>query len=141
GPHHFADDASSYWEEIVLRVYKRYQDVLAQSHALDFDDLLMSTMRLFREQPEVLARYQERYVHILVDEFQDTNVAQYQIVKQIAGKHRNLCVVGDEDQSIYSWRGANFRNVLNFETDFPDAKVILLQQNYRSTKTILDAAR
>ncbi len=141
GPHLFAEYTTSYWEEIVLRVYKRYEEMLAQNRALDFDDLLAHTIRLFRERPEVLARYQERYVHILVDEFQDTNTAQYQIVKQLAGRHRNLCVVGDEDQSIYSWRGANFRNVLNFETDFPDARVVYLEQNYRSTKTILEAAR
>jgi len=141
GPTHFADFSASYWEEIVLRVYRRYQELLTASNALDFDDLLMHVVRLFQERPDVLARYQERYVHVLVDEFQDTNVAQYQIVKLIAGRHRNLCVVGDEDQSIYSWRGANFRNVMNFEGDFPGARVILLEQNYRSTKTILDAAR
>jgi DNA helicase-2/ATP-dependent DNA helicase PcrA len=141
GPRLFAEYATSYWEEIVLRVYKRYEELLAENRALDFDDLLAHTIRLFRERPEVLARYQQRYVHILVDEFQDTNTAQYQIVKQLAGHHRNLCAVGDEDQSIYSWRGANFRNVLNFETDFPDARVVYLEQNYRSTKTILEAAR
>jgi DNA helicase II / ATP-dependent DNA helicase PcrA len=141
GPTHFSEYTTSYWEEIVLRVYRRYQELLAASNALDFDDLLMHTVRLFQERPDVLARYQERYVHVLVDEFQDTNVAQYQIVKLIAARHRNLCVVGDEDQSIYSWRGANFRNVMNFESDFPGARVILLEQNYRSTKTILDAAR
>ena len=140
GPHHFAEFTSSYWEEIVLRVYRRYEELLAQNRALDFDDLLMSTIRLFEERPAVLARYQERYRHILVDEFQDTNLAQYQIVRQLADRHRNICVVGDEDQSIYSWRGANFRNVLNFETDFPGARVVYLEQNYRSTKTILEAA-
>jgi ATP-dependent DNA helicase UvrD/PcrA len=141
GPSHFSEYTTSYWEEIVLRVYRRYQELLAASNALDFDDLLMQTVRLLQECPGVAARYQERYVHVLVDEFQDTNVAQYQIVKLIAARHRNICVVGDEDQSIYSWRGANFRNVMNFEADFPGARVILLEQNYRSTKTILDAAR
>ena len=100
GPTHFSDYTTSYWEEIVLRVYRRYQELLAASNALDFDDLLMHTVRLFQERPDVLARYQERYVHVLVDEFQDTNVAQYQIVKMIAARHRNLCVVGDEDQCL-----------------------------------------
>jgi DNA helicase-2/ATP-dependent DNA helicase PcrA len=141
GPQQFGEFAGSYWEEIVLRVYRRYQETLFQNNSLDFDDLLMQTIRLFREQPETLRKYQERYVHVMVDEFQDTNIAQYAIVRQIAGLHRNLCVVGDEDQSIYSWRGANFRNVLNFESDFPGAKVVYLEQNYRSTQTILSAAR
>src|SRR5689334_674833 len=141
GPTHFAEQTASYWEEIVLRVYRRYQELLGASNAVDFDDLLLQTVRLFDEQADVLATYQERYQHVLVDEFQDTNVAQYRIVKLIAARHRNLCVVGDEDQSVYSWRGANFRNVLDFERDFPGARVILLEQNYRSTKTILDAAR
>src|SRR5438552_1777207 len=95
GPSHFSDYTTSYWEEIVLRVYRRYQELLAASNALDFDDLLMHTVRLFRERPDVLDRYQERYVHVLVDEFQDTNIAQYAIVRQIAGKHRNLCALGD----------------------------------------------
>ena len=140
-PRHFSEFTASYWDEIVLRVYRAYQDLLATNNALDFDDLLMQVVRLLRERLEVLARYQERYVHVMVDEFQDTNLAQYAIVKQLAGKHRNLCVVGDEDQSIYSWRGANFRNVLDFEADFPDARVVFLEQNYRSTQTILQAAR
>jgi DNA helicase-2/ATP-dependent DNA helicase PcrA len=140
-PHHFGEHTASYWDEVVLRVYKRYQEALAESNALDFDDILMHTWRLLRERPDVLDRYQERYVHVMVDEFQDTNLAQYALVKQVAGRHRNLCVVGDEDQSIYSWRGANFRNVLDFEDDYPDAQVVLLEQNYRSTKTILEAAR
>ncbi|HEV8638264.1 MAG TPA: UvrD-helicase domain-containing protein, partial [Chloroflexota bacterium] len=100
GPHHFGEYTTSYWEEVVLRVYKRYQEVLFQNNALDFDDLLMQTIRLFREQPETLRKYQERYVHVMVDEFQDTNVAQYAIVKQLAALHRNLCVVGDEDQCL-----------------------------------------
>jgi DNA helicase-2/ATP-dependent DNA helicase PcrA len=122
GPHEYAEHAASYLEEIVARVYKRYQEMLAENRALDFDDLLMTTVRLFRESPETLQRYQERYEQILVDEFQDTNVAQYIIVKQLAAKHRNVCVVGDEDQSIYSWRKADIRNILNFEQDFPETK-------------------
>src|SRR5687767_993989 len=141
GPQQFGEFAGSYWEEIVLRVYRRYQETLFQNNALDFDDLLMQTIRQFREQPDMLRKYQERYTHVMVDEFQDTNVAQYAIVRQIAGLHKKLWVVGDEDQSIYSWRGANFRNVLNFESDFPGARVVLLEQNYRSTQTILSAAR
>ncbi|MBI4318111.1 MAG: UvrD-helicase domain-containing protein [Chloroflexi bacterium] len=137
----YAEYATSYHEEVILRVYRRYQEVLAEHKALDFDDLLMTTDRLFRERPDVLEKYQDRYVHVMVDEFQDTNIAQYVISKKLAGKHRNVCVVGDEDQSIYSWRQADIRNILNFEYDFPDARVVCLDQNYRSTKTILNAAR
>jgi DNA helicase-2/ATP-dependent DNA helicase PcrA len=130
----------SYFEEVTQRVYERYQRLLTDSSALDFDDLLMKTVLLFRQDPELLARYQSRYLHIQVDEFQDTNLVQYELVKQLAGKYRNICVVGDPDQSIYSWRSADIRNILNFEKDFPDAKVVLLEQNYRSTQLILDAA-
>jgi DNA helicase-2/ATP-dependent DNA helicase PcrA len=131
---------SSFFEEIVHRVYQRYQQLLSQGQAVDFDDLLMKTVHLFRDHPQVLARYQSRYVHILVDEFQDTNIAQYQLMKQLAGTYRNLCVVGDPDQSIYSWRFADLRNILSFEKDYPEAKVVFLEQNYRSTKTILQVA-
>ncbi|MGQ9674916.1 MAG: ATP-dependent helicase [Chloroflexota bacterium] len=141
GPLEYSEHASSYLEEVVSRVYRRYQELLSENRALDFDDLLMTVVRLFRERPDVLDKYQTQYVHILVDEFQDTNRAQYAIVKQLAAKHRNICVVGDEDQSIYSWRQADIRNILDFEYDFPDARVILLEQNYRSTKTILSAAQ
>jgi DNA helicase-2/ATP-dependent DNA helicase PcrA len=130
----------SYFEEIVGRVYEHYQQLLTESKALDFDDLLLKVVELFRKHPEVLKRYQERYVHVMVDEFQDTNLVQYELVKQISGKYRNICVVGDPDQSIYSWRSADLRNILSFEKDFPDAKVIFLEQNYRSTKTILETA-
>jgi DNA helicase-2/ATP-dependent DNA helicase PcrA len=130
----------SYFEEITQRVYERYQKLLTDSNALDFDDLLMKTVLLFRQDPETLRRYQARYLHIQVDEFQDTNLVQYELVKQLAGTYRNICVVGDPDQSIYSWRSADIRNILNFEKDFPDAKVVLLEQNYRSTQLILDAA-
>jgi DNA helicase-2/ATP-dependent DNA helicase PcrA len=130
----------SYFEEVTRRVYERYQQLLSDSSALDFDDLLMKTVLLFRQNKEVLERYQSRYMHIQVDEFQDTNLVQYELVKLLAGKYRNICVVGDPDQSIYSWRAADIRNILNFEKDFPDAKVILLEQNYRSTQLILDAA-
>ncbi len=130
----------SYFDEVTRRVYERYQELLTASSALDFDDLLMKTVLLFREKSEILARYQARYLHIQVDEFQDTNLVQYELVKLLAGKYRNICVVGDPDQSIYSWRSADIRNILNFEKDFPDAKVVLLEQNYRSTQLILDAA-
>jgi len=131
----------TYWHEVARRVYHRYQELLAENSALDFDDLLMMTTRLFHEHEDILHKYQRRYVHILVDEFQDTNHAQYVLLKLLAGKHRNLFVVGDEDQSIYLWRGADFRNVYRFREDYPEAKIVLLEQNYRSTQTILDAAR
>jgi DNA helicase-2/ATP-dependent DNA helicase PcrA len=136
----YAEWVSSYFEEIVHRVYQRYQQLLGQAQAVDFDDLLMKTVQLFRDHPQILTRYQSRYVHILVDEFQDTNIAQYELMKHLAGKYRNLCVVGDPDQSIYSWRFADLRNILSFEKDYPEAKVVFLEQNYRSTKTILEVA-
>jgi len=139
GPEEFAAD--NYWREIARRVYRRYQEVLAEAKALDFDDLLLLAVRLFREHPDVLDKYQRRYVHVLVDEFQDTNVAQYVLIKLIGGRYRHICVVGDEDQSIYRFRGADIRNILSFEQDYPDAKVIILEQNYRSTQTILEASR
>ena len=139
-PEDYGHQVGSYFEEIVSRVYQRYQQLLSQGQAVDFDDLLMKTVHLFRDHPKILGRYQSRYVHILVDEFQDTNIAQYELMKQLAGRHRNLCVVGDPDQSIYSWRFADLRNILSFEKDYPEAKVVFLEQNYRSTKTILDVA-
>ncbi len=136
----YAQRVSSYFEEIVHRVYQRYQQLLIQGRAVDFDDLLMKTVQLFQDHPRILKRYQSKYVHILVDEFQDTNIVQYMLMKQLAGKYRNLCVVGDPDQSIYSWRFADLRNILSFEKDYPEAKVVFLEQNYRSTKTILEVA-
>jgi len=139
-PGGYAQRVSSYFEEIVHRVYQRYQQLLSQSRAVDFDDLLMKAVQLFQDHPRILNRYQSRYVHILVDEFQDTNIVQYMLMKQLTGKHRNLCVVGDPDQSIYSWRFADLRNILSFEKDYPEAKVVFLEQNYRSTKTILEVA-
>jgi DNA helicase-2/ATP-dependent DNA helicase PcrA len=140
GPKDYAQWVNSYFEEIVSRVYQRYQESLSQGQAVDFDDLLMKTVQLFQDHPQILSRYQSKYVHILVDEFQDTNIAQYMLMKQLAGKYRNLCVVGDPDQSIYSWRFADLRNILSFEKDYPEAKVVFLEQNYRSTKTILEVA-
>jgi DNA helicase II / ATP-dependent DNA helicase PcrA len=137
----FARDARGQWHETVARVYKRYNEMLERNHALDFDDLLVVTVQLFREVPEILGFYQHRFRYVMVDEFQDTNIAQYEIVKLLTRDSRNLCVVGDEDQSIYSWRSADIRNILNFENDFPDLKVVILEQNYRSTRTILQVAR
>ncbi len=139
-PEDYVKRSMSYFDEVVQRVYESYQQLLAQSKALDFDDLLMKAVHLFQHRPQLLDKYQSRYLHILIDEFQDTNLAQYALAKQLAGKHRNICVVGDPDQSIYSWRSADLRNILHFERDYPDAKVVLLEQNYRSTQTILEAA-
>ena len=132
--------AGDFYTEIVARCYKAYQKELRQSEAMDFDDLIMMTLRLFDKNPEVLTYYQQRYQYIHVDEYQDTNHAQYQLVKLLASRFKNICVVGDADQSIYGWRGADMQNILDFEKDYPKAKVVLLEENYRSTKTILQAA-
>ena len=136
----YQEGASNLFEEVTSQVYRRYQERLRENDALDFDDLLLVMVQLLELYPEVLERYRERYRHILVDEYQDTNVVQYRLVKLLADKHRQLCVVGDDDQGIYSWRGADIRNILEFEKDYPDARVIKLEQNYRSTPQILDAA-
>ena len=133
--------AGYYFEEVCARVYGRYEELMARNNAVDFDDLLLRTVQLFREFPVVLQRYQDRYGYLLVDEFQDTNVAQYQLARQLSQAHQNFCVVGDPDQSIYSWRSADVRNILNFRADYPRAKVISLGQNYRSTGSILNAAK
>ncbi len=122
------------------KVYQLYQKMLKENNALDFDDLIYKTVLLFRNHPEVLEKYQERFRYIMVDEYQDTNTSQYELVHQLASKYQNLCVVGDDDQSIYGWRGANIQNILDFEKDFPNTTVIKLEQNYRSTKKILEAA-
>jgi DNA helicase-2/ATP-dependent DNA helicase PcrA len=132
---------ANYRQEVVSRVYARYQTLLHDNNALDFDDLLFEVVRLFREHPDVLAKYRRRYRSVLVDEFQDTNMAQYEIVRLLAQEARHVFVVGDEDQSIYSWRGADFRNVRRFQQDFSEARLILLEQNYRSTQSILQAAQ
>jgi DNA helicase-2/ATP-dependent DNA helicase PcrA len=131
---------NSYRDEVVARTYQRYQQMLLANNAVDFDDLLLWSARLLEDKPDIRQKYAQRYEHVLVDEFQDTNQAQYSLLKHLASFHRNLYVVGDTDQSIYRWRGADYRNVLRFEEDFPDAQVILLEQNYRSTQRILDAA-
>lgn len=124
----------------IAKVYQTYQKMLKENNALDFDDLIYKTVLLFRSFPDVLEKYQDRFRYIMVDEYQDTNTSQYELVAMLANKHKNLCVVGDDDQSIYGWRGANIRNILDFEKDFPDTTVIKLEQNYRSTKKILEAA-
>ena len=131
----------TYWHEVAGRVYDRYQQLLQANNAMDFDDLLMFTVRLLSENQPILQRYQQRYIQVLVDEFQDTDSAQYRLVQLLSGARKNLFVVGDEDQSIYGWRGADFRNVLRFRKDYPETRVILLEQNYRSTQNILDASR
>jgi len=139
-PESFATQAQDYFEETVARVYPVYQKKLQDANAFDFDDLIMKTVELFKGYPGILEEYQNKFEHILVDEYQDTNHAQYVLVNLLASKSRNLCVVGDEDQSIYGWRGADINNILDFEKDYPDARVIKLEQNYRSTQIILDAA-
>ena len=131
----------NYFEEICARVYHHYEEILTRNNSLDFDDLLMKSVQLLREFPEVRRKYQERYQFIMVDEFQDTNVSQYQLARYLGEAHQNVCVVGDPDQSIYSWRSADIRNILSFQNDYPKAKTITLDQNYRSTATILDAAK
>ncbi|QPC45499.1 DNA helicase PcrA [Mangrovibacillus cuniculi] len=136
----YEKQAGNYYDQTITDVYKEYQRRLRKNSALDFDDLIMITIQLFTRVPEVLTFYQRKFQYIHVDEYQDTNRAQYQLVKMLAQRYQNLCVVGDSDQSIYRWRGADIANILSFEKDYPRARVILLEQNYRSTKTILDAA-
>lgn len=140
GPEEFASRSVGYWEETVSKIYSRYQMRLRENNALDFDDILMNAVRIFKEYPETLKRYQELFRYVMVDEYQDTNQAQYVLVRLLADRYGNICVVGDDWQGIYSWRGANIRNILEFEHDYPDAKVVKLEQNYRSTQPILDAA-
>ena len=132
--------ATTEFEQVVLRVYEKYEEKLIVNNSLDFDDLLMLPIKIFRKHPDVLKKYQERFKYILIDEYQDTNEAQYILVKMLSAKYKNICVVGDNDQSIYSFRGANYHNILNFEKDYPNCKVIMLEKNYRSTKNILNAA-
>lgn len=136
----FARQAGDFYEQKVADIYSRYEQKLQLNNALDFDDLLMLSIKLLQENKEVREKYQDRFDYLLVDEYQDTNHAQYILTKFLAAKHRNICVVGDADQSIYGWRGADIQNILDFEKDYPDAKVIKLEQNYRSTQIILDAA-
>ncbi|MBQ1808454.1 MAG: UvrD-helicase domain-containing protein, partial [Selenomonas sp.] len=140
GPKAMERDADSFFQQKVAEIYKLYAKKLRTNNALDFDDLLMISVLLLEEHEEVRVKYQNRFKYILVDEYQDTNGAQYQLTKILAAKHHNLCVVGDADQSIYGWRGADIRNIMDFEQDYPEARTIKLEQNYRSTKNILAAA-
>src|SRR5918996_852856 len=142
GPTAFAAQVKTYFEEIVARCYQRYQTMLIDNSALDFDDIIMKAVELFRDSEEVREKYQSRYEHVLVDEFQDTNVAQYVLARLLAPPpDSNIRVVGDPDQSSYSWRSADIRNILNFERDYTKATIVRLEQNYRSTQTILDGAQ
>lgn len=136
----YEKQAGDMYTQVIAKCYKAYQEELRRSEAMDFDDLIMMTLRLFDQNKDVLAYYQQRYQYIHVDEYQDTNHAQYQLVKLLASHFKNICVVGDADQSIYGWRGADMQNILDFEKDYPQAKVVLLEENYRSTKKILQAA-
>ncbi|OGY17539.1 MAG: hypothetical protein A2784_01385 [Candidatus Chisholmbacteria bacterium RIFCSPHIGHO2_01_FULL_48_12] len=140
GPLEYPQYVKGYWYERVAQLYLAYQRALKEASALDFDDLLMETVKLWQKQPQVLARYQHKYQYVLVDEYQDTNRAQYVLTKMLAGKWRNLCAVGDMSQSIYKWRGADFRNLQRLKDDFADLKIFRLERNYRSTQAILDAA-
>ena len=136
-PEGFKVFARTPYDEDVVKIYKKYEEKLKRNSSVDFDDLLMLPIELFRKDKEALEHYQNRYKYVFIDEYQDTNEAQYLLSKMISDKYKNICVVGDESQSIYSWRGANYKNILNFEKDYKNAKVILLEQNYRSTKTII----
>ena len=136
----FKKIAENYFEETIAKVYENYQKRLKKINALDFDDLIMLTVELFTKFPPILREYQEKFKYILVDEYQDTNTSQYVLINLLAKKYKNICVVGDESQAIYGFRGADFRNILNFEKDYPEAKIVILDQNYRSTQNILDTA-
>src|SRR5204863_3241840 len=127
-------------DEQIAKVYAYYLKALKESNALDFDDLLLKTVELFEQSERVRTKYAEQFRFVMVDEYQDTNRPQYLLIRRLAEVHRNLCVVGDPDQSIYKWRGADLKNILDFESDFPEAKVVKLERNYRSTQNILDAA-
>ncbi|WP_418791723.1 DNA helicase PcrA [Phosphitispora sp. TUW77] len=140
GPEEYEKKADDYYQQIVSSVYSLYQKKLYKNNALDFDDLIMKTVILFQKYPEILETYQERFKYILIDEYQDTNHAQYRLVGLLAEKYRNICVVGDDDQSVYRFRGADIKNILDFERDYSETRVVRLEQNYRSTKNILEAA-
>lgn len=140
GPREFEENAGDFRDETVAKVYRGYERILSRNNAMDFDDLILNTVRLLKENPDVLEKYQERFRYIMVDEYQDTNQLQYKLISLLAKKYGNICVVGDDDQCIYQWRGADIRNILNFEKEFPKAKVVKLEQNYRSTANILEAA-
>ena len=131
---------NSDYDKIVYEVYQKYEERLKRNNSVDFDDLLMLPIKLFQKYPDILNEYQEKFKYVLIDEYQDTNEAQYKLTKMICSKYKNICAVGDDSQSIYSWRGSNYKNILNFEKDYPNCKTILLEQNYRSTKTIINAS-
>src|SRR5204863_6294691 len=133
-------DGSNRRDEEIAKVYAYYLRALKESQALDFDDLLLKTVDLFEQSERVRDKYAQQFRFVMVDEYQDTNRPQYLLIRRLAGVHRNLCVVGDPDQSIYKWRGADLRNILDFEQDFPEARIVKLERNYRSTQIILDAA-
>lgn len=140
GPREFEENAGDFRDETVAKVYRGYERILSRNNAMDFDDLILNAVRSLKENPDVLEKYQERFRYIMVDEYQDTNQLQYKLISLLAKKYGNICVVGDDDQCIYQWRGADIRNILNFEKEFPKAKVVKLEQNYRSTANILEAA-
>ena len=140
GPDAFAANPWSPREQQIGKLYSMYVKTLTDAGALDFDDLLLKTVELFERSEQACQRYSEKFQYLMVDEYQDTNRPQYLLVQRLASRHRNLCVVGDPDQSIYKWRGADLRNILDFEHDFPEAKIVRLERNYRSTQVILDAA-
>lgn len=140
GPREFEENVGDFRDETVAKVYRGYERILSRNNAMDFDDLILNAVRLLKENPDVLEKYQERFRYIMVDEYQDTNQLQYKLISLLAKKYGNICVVGDDDQCIYQWRGADIRNILNFEKEFPKAKVVKLEQNYRSTANILEAA-
>ena len=140
GPREFEENAGDFRDETVAKVYRGYERILSRNNAMDFDDLILNAVRLLKENPDVLEKYQERFRYIMVDEYQDTNQLQYKLISLLAKKYGNICVVGDDDQCIYQWRGADIRNILNFEKEFPKAKVVKQEQNYRSTANILEAA-
>lgn len=139
-PEAYESEAKTFFQKTVAKIYAAYQKALEERNAFDFDDLLNKTLEIFQKFPETLEKYQEKFRYILVDEYQDTNRVQYLLIKLLAQKYGNLCIIGDPDQSIYGWRGADFRNILNFERDYPETKTVVLGENYRSTKTILEAA-
>lgn len=136
----YQQQANDYYLQMIAKIYQAYQEALIKANALDFDDLIMLTVKLFQEQPKVLAKYQQKWQYLLVDEAHDTNTSQYLLTKLLAQKHKNIWFIADTDQSIYTWRGADYRNILNFEKDYPDAKVVFLEQNYRSSRNIIEAS-
>lgn len=140
GSKDYSQYANDYFSEKVAEIYPAYQKALRMNNALDFDDIIMNTVKMFKAFPDILNKYQEKFKFISVDEYQDTNKAQYELINLLAAKYQNLCVIGDADQSIYSWRGATIQNILDFEKDYPDARIVKLEENYRSTQVILDAS-